>query len=352
MPSLTSSCSLRSIILFSRSWCLLFERCRINNDEQFDGSMRYTILCVFLHHRRRLCRRLCRRLRDFRVNPHPVLSPSPRAAEDYGLARRVARPTCTQHLATRPRVFGVRGKKVSEAVLTLLKALNSAFANESSRPDWMLTPTDANLKTAGRYDPGPHEWDHGNFAGSILVLAMLDANKYFEESTPVLNIFGTESLREKGSTRPRSGKGPDNRRTNAIEALLNHLQQDANATTPRQRILNTWRFVGIAVACTEVWRREVMPHACVSEVLGCPDDWLPPLGVMSDQEVAFLEQVLDELGTAGSRKCGEGRGVFLCDVTQRGDRRTEPSGALQFAQAGSHRVASDRGFLRLDDHYP
>ena len=91
----------------------------------------------------------------------------------------------------------MRGKKVSEAVLTLLKALNSAFANESSRPDWMLTPTDANFKTAGRYDPGPHEWDHGNFVGSIMVLAMLDANKYFEESTPVLNIFGTESLRER-----------------------------------------------------------------------------------------------------------------------------------------------------------
>ena len=216
---------------------------------------------------------------------------------------------------------------------------SSSSLSPSPPSSHTLKPTDANLKTAGRYDPKagqgvPHEWGHGNFAGSILMLAMLDANIYFEENTPVLNIFGDGSLRERGSARPRSGKGPDNRRTNVLEALLNHSQQYANATTLRQLILNTWRFGRIAVACTEVWRSGVMPHTCVSEVLGCPDDLLPPLGEMSDQEVVDLEQVLEELGTAGCEglKAGEKGSYQLSGpVLRKAIRARAEEGHEQFA---------------------
>ena len=130
----------------------------------------------------------------------------------------------------------------------------------------MLNPTDAHFKTAGLYDLKagqgvPHEKDDGNFNGSILMLAMLEANIDFDENTPVLDIFRHEGceLREKGSAPPTSAKGPDNRRTNFLEALLNYSQEDADATALRQKILETWRFVGLAVACSEVWRFQGMP---------------------------------------------------------------------------------------------
>ena len=59
----------------------------------------------------------------------------------------------------------------------------------------MLNPTDDNLKAAGRYNPKddqgvPDETDHGNFSDSILMLAVLEANIYFDGNTPDLNIFG------------------------------------------------------------------------------------------------------------------------------------------------------------------
>ena len=92
----------------------------------------------------------------------------------------------------------------------------------------MRTPTDALLRGGGKYDPEngtgiTTEMDYGNYAGSILMLAMLEPSLYGVPGAHQLTIFGC-GLASLGTAPPRSGMGPDNRRANAVEALLTHLQ--------------------------------------------------------------------------------------------------------------------------------
>jgi len=149
----------------------------------------------------------------------------------------------------------------------------------------MREPTDESLRYAGRYDPAngvglADEIDWGNFSGSILMLAMLD-DCYLPKGTRPLSIFGANLL-EKGTAVPRSGRGPDNRRTNALEALLNHLQPLPQATKLRQMLRDTWRLLHLGVACSGV--TNPFPNECVHQVLACKDEHLPS-GAITDEEV-------------------------------------------------------------------
>ena len=159
----------------------------------------------------------------------------------------------------------------------------------------MLEPTDESLRRAGRYNPVdgfgvPDEMDWGNFSGSVLMLAMLDEGRG-------LRIFG-EGLLEKGTAFPRSGRGPDNRRTNALEALLNYLQPFPQMTALRELLKDTWRLVILGVACSGVTNR--FPSECVQQVLACDDEQLPP-GEITDEELISFETVMDALGPEGQK---------------------------------------------------
>ena len=109
----------------------------------------------------------------------------------------------------------------------------------------MLSPNDANLREAGSYDPAAGkglttETDSGNFAGSLLLLAMLLPDTYGVEGADPLGIFGTPppaGLIAVSSGCARSSVGVDNRRCNAIEGLLNLWQHDAALRGLREKVL-------------------------------------------------------------------------------------------------------------------
>ena len=145
-------------------------------------------------------------------------------------------------------------------------------------PTYILTyiPTHDPANGVGLVD----EIDWGNFSGSILMLAMLDGC-YLPKGTRPLSIFGANLL-EKGTALRRSGRGPDNRRTNALEALLNHLQPLPQATKLRQMLRDTWRLLHLGVACSGV--TNPFPSECVHQLLACKDEHLPS-GAITDEEV-------------------------------------------------------------------
>lgn len=195
--------------------------------------------------------------------------------------------------------------RISKAVQTLAQALETAFAAPQSRPHWMLEPTDESLRHAGRYDPADgcglaEETDWGNFSGSVLMLAMLD-ERYLPKGARPLSIFGA-GLLEMGTAVPRSGRGPDNRRTNALEALLNYLQPFPQATALRQLLKDTWRLLRLGVACGGVTNN--LPHECVHQVLACKDENLPTDGI-TDEEVINFEKVMHAVGPEAQKRLRE-----------------------------------------------
>ena len=100
--------------------------------------------------------------------------------------------------------------------------------------------------------------DPGNFAGSILLLAMLRPCICGIHDAPALTIFGIpapESLAILADGPPRSGRGPDNRRTNVIETMLNHWQDSTEFQNVRTELLETWRLVRVATSVLS-WRME------------------------------------------------------------------------------------------------
>ena len=69
----------------------------------------------------------------------------------------------------------------------------------------------------------PRGMDHGNSAGSALVLALLRPHLYTNNAVP-LRLFGYPPPRAllNWDRNPHSGAGPDNARTNIVEALCAH----------------------------------------------------------------------------------------------------------------------------------
>jgi hypothetical protein len=132
----------------------------------------------------------------------------------------------------------------------------------------------------------PQETDWGNFAGSVLMLSMMHCFQ--------LDIFGAwPSLLEPGQGRQRSGKGPDNRRTNALEALLNDWQGVPRLQPLRKRLLQAWRLTLIAAVQTCDYGER--SHECFMKALSC-DDSLLPRGPLKDTEVQDFVQLRHQLG--------------------------------------------------------
>ena len=196
--------------------------------------------------------------------------------------------------------------RVVREILDVSSALDTAYAQPASRPLWMTNPTDDNLREAGRYDPAngmglAEEKDWGNFSGSVLMLAMLDAETYLPGGSSPLVIFGA-GLLEKATAPPRSGRGPDNRRTNALEAILNHLQHFPHMAGVREKLQSTWRLVRLCLACCDD-ARSPLPHECVLQVLYRNEETIPR-GMVTDEEVMEFEKVLHVLGQAArARLC-------------------------------------------------
>lgn len=156
-------------------------------------------------------------------------------------------------------------RRVSAARVDVLSALNSLairlnwhFLAHPQYP-WMRCPSDERLRIAARYEPAlgrgiPQERDHGNFAGSVMMLALLDPNNFGLRGGEALDVFGrTASLLRLQGTHPTSGRGMDNRRTNVIEAFLNEWQGSARAQEQRLRgdLLRAWKLVRLSIGLTE-----------------------------------------------------------------------------------------------------
>jgi hypothetical protein len=130
--------------------------------------------------------------------------------------------------------------------------------------------------------------DWGNFSGSILMLAMLDPVLFATPQVHRLSIFGA-GLLQLGTATPRSGHGPDNMRTNSLEAILNYLQAFPAQVYLRQLLLRTWRLVRLAACHVHVSSK--LPHERAQRVVLCQDERLP-CGDITDRELIDYENVM------------------------------------------------------------
>ena len=231
---------------------------------------------------------------------------SAQATAGGGTAQATASGESAQATAGRQATAGAPGR-VAQAVQGLASKLQAAFALPASRPLWMREPSDSLLRAAGTYDPVrglgvEDEMDWGNFSGSVLVLALLHPLRFGHPETPPLTIFG-DGLLELGTAALRSGKGPDNCRTNAVEALLNYFQLFPEQEQLRQTILETWRLVRLAVFMLEISEQE-LPQEYAQRIVLCCDTALPP-GPVADIEMMNLYKVRCALTAFGRQRLRE-----------------------------------------------
>lgn len=121
--------------------------------------------------------------------------------------------------------------------------------------EFICNITDKSLRNLGSHEPeagrgDDREADAGNAAGSALMLAALLPRVYGIETAGPLRIFGTpppQCLTAISSTRAKSGRGPDNRRQNAWEALLNHWQDDPTMADVRDLLAHTLYEMTVAI---------------------------------------------------------------------------------------------------------
>ena len=145
-----------------------------------------------------------------------------------------------------PFPIGCESSFLATKVVELTKLLNlSRFL-----PSWLSDLTDDNLRLHGRnWNVSTGERDCGNAAGSILLLAMLCPEEYGVPGAPALLICGSPphpSIIRISKKRPSSSHGPDNRRTNLVEGLLNPWQ-GMNREDPLRYVLwKTWFLFGRA----------------------------------------------------------------------------------------------------------
>ena len=185
---------------------------------------------------------------------------------------------------------------LARRIETLTVNLNERF--HGNIPEWLKLCTDDNLKDAGRYDPAKgqgvrDEPDAGNFAGSILLLAMLAPDLYGSRGALGLTIWGAQppaGLMVISSGPARLGRGADNRRTNVIEGILNYWQHSAENQDLRTELLEVWTLVRLAASCL-YWKNDwpspwLVGERCC-EVVHCDDSVLPGFRVCDEQLLNF-----------------------------------------------------------------
>ena len=175
----------------------------------------------------------------------------------------------TQPRATFAALYHGRGGRLANAIESLTRSIELVFADVAQRPLWMTSPTDKLLCIAGRYNPLAgrgvvEEVDWGNFTGSVLMLAMIFCCR--------LQIFG-QHLQELALGKQRSGKGPDNRRTNALEAMPNDWQEACCIRALREELQDVWCLTSLA--CVRLCGDHEQSQDCFLNVLNCADSLLP-----------------------------------------------------------------------------
>ena len=101
-------------------------------------------------------------------------------------------------------------------------------------PDFLLNPMMNESDIRVLATSLPRSMDHGNLSGSALMLVLLRPHLYMNNPVP-LRLLGyprpLQYLVE--DMNPQSGRGPDNKRTNLIEALCAYWYQSHQATNSR-----------------------------------------------------------------------------------------------------------------------
>ena len=144
--------------------------------------------------------------------------------------------------------------QLAEHTVQLVDRLNCLPSNLLPL-EFICGVTEESLRNLGGHDPqagrgDDREADATNKAGSSLMLAALLPRVYGIETAGPLRIFGVpppNCLTTISSTRARSGKGPDNRRMNAWEALLNHWQDIPSMENLRDLLLQTLVEMNLAI---------------------------------------------------------------------------------------------------------
>ena len=134
----------------------------------------------------------------------------------------------------------------------------------------------------------PAEVDHGNAAGSALLLSMLLPDIFGVPNACGLEIFGVPAplpLVFTSLKRARSSVGIDNRRTNAVEAMLNDWQEADMNTDERMELYRCWHMMRLALNHVDKYNRKL-----VSEItrlcLQVPDDVVE--GVLSAEGIWWV----------------------------------------------------------------
>ena len=151
----------------------------------------------------------------------------------------------------------------------LILRLNNLPAHAFPRATLQPTEDAEALRVAARYDPASsqcdaREADPGNRPGSALMLAMLLPQRFGVPGFPPLRCFGYPAdpalLTLSPKARPKSGSGPDNRRMNMLEALLNHWANDPLREDVRDLLQQTMVTFSVSLSVVDphsqvpVWR--------------------------------------------------------------------------------------------------
>ena len=125
----------------------------------------------------------------------------------------------------------------------------------------------------------PQGMDHDNLSGSALVLALLRPHLYMVDPVP-LRLFGYPAPVQflAVDANPHSGGGPDNKRTNLLEALCAHwvaLPNEMAAQTALQWLQDTWHMMRLRVDFALQEHRMCRPvsaHRVVAHALQVPEN--------------------------------------------------------------------------------
>ena len=135
---------------------------------------------------------------------------------------------------------------LAQQVVELTNALNCLPG--WNLPECIVNPRGADLPLAARHDPeagqgDDREADATNRAGSALMLAALLPHVYGVPRAGPLRVCGWPPpdvlTNISDVVLPRSSQGPDNRRMNVWEALLNHWQDDTDMQWHRDLLYDT-----------------------------------------------------------------------------------------------------------------
>jgi len=205
----------------------------------------------------------------------------------------------SRSLPAAPSVSGVVAASVAGrspvlrlVVASLVSGIQQVYHDAGFCLSWVLSCSGNVLRAAGRCDPERGrgveiETEWGNNAGSVLFLILAEAGA---------ECFGGEMLVEVEGF-AESGRGPDNRRTNYLEAFLNDWQDQPDRVELRDLLKQAWRLVAV-MSCVS-WGDDIRNcHAWKDSCFSCPLELLLACA-FSDEEAGLYFGVRYQLGILG-----------------------------------------------------